>query len=975
MAKKQILVYVLLTVLLAAAGFLLLHLERNKLQDRELVNSQLRLNAVAEVVHSVEDLRDASRERFDEHLKENIRFMTTMLADEFRDGVYAGPVLFEDGAVVELRGDEAVWPENYPAGFPKLSTEELRAGSRLELEVPSGADGQPVKMVFMTGQIAENWYYVDWTEETEITSDVYAGLSDETFIEVAEEALEGTLLLVNAADPDLPLPKGSDVYPEAKTAAELGFTQEIIAERRSVVKVKGVESLCTYAETRDGGGTIIFVQNLEPIVVRGKLRVAAVMVATAIILATLAVYIFSVQNYVQKHQLSRALLNRYKPDKFRRIVLLAGITGALAVFLLTGVFQAMDTLHDESIVGAKSINRLFEYLQTITKERYAYNQESEADWDVYYGNRIAAAIARRPEAGSREKLQQYCDILGIDFIMLFDSDGKETATNSNFAGWTMDAGLGEDSSDFRRLLKGIPSIVHDVSKDPMTGLTRQMVGVTMPSSGAGDKPHGALIMALVPRMQIKSRMEMSEQFVFLNTGGRLCFFADQTSGEIMYSSDPALIGSSVQDCGLPEKSLQNGYTDFNMVNGVSSYVTTVRQTVEPATFYYIITNTNLFGNILPASCFAVIAFVVIATIILTIAMQGYDNDQFVQWVGNPALPEEDALDREELREARKNHNYAELLMSSKDREGKWEDKSPEYKAGSILKIDVLLLVLVPALFLSNNGTSFSGFPMLKFILFGDWMRGVNLFAFTGIITVATASMLILLLCNVLLSLVAGFSGKGTETVCRVLYSLARYVAILTIIYYVFEYLGLSMSTYVASLGMVSLALSLGSRDMVSDIMAGIMILFERSFQVGDIVELDGCRGKVMELGIRSTKLLCNGSDIRFISNSSIRTIVNKSKRFSAFTMDLSMVTSKQLEEVEELFRQELPAIGKKTRKIKSDLVLAGITKVTGGGQPDRDKTVSVRIRCECREMDWEDVRDYITREIYLLCEREHIELR
>ena len=265
--------------------------------------------------------------------------------------------------------------------------------------------------------------------------------------------------------------------------------------------------------------------------------------------------------------------------------------------------------------------------------------------------------------------------------------------------------------------------------------------------------------------------------------------------------------------------------------------------------------------------------------------------------------------------------------------------------------------------------------MLKFILFGDWMRGVNLFAFTGIITVATASMLILLLCNVLLSLVAGFSGKGTETVCRVLYSLARYVAILTILYYVFEYLGLSMSTYVASLGMVSLALSLGSRDMVSDIMAGIMILFERSFQVGDIVELDGCRGKVMELGIRSTKLLCNGSDIRFISNSSIRTIVNKSKRFSAFTMDLSMVTSKQLEEVEELFRQELPAIGKKTRKIKSDLVLAGITKVTGGGQPDRDKTVSVRIRCECREMDWEDVRDYITREIYLLCEREHIELR
>ncbi len=40
------------------------------------------------------------------------------------------------------------------------------------------------------------------------------------------------------------------------------------------------------------------------------------------------------------------------------------------------------------------------------------------------------------------------------------------------------------------------------------------------------------------------------------------------------------------------------------------------------------------------------------------------------------------------------------------------------------------------------------------------------------------------------------------------------------------------------MGTMSLAVSLGSKDMFSDIFAGIMILFEHQFQVGDTVDLE-----------------------------------------------------------------------------------------------------------------------------------------
>ncbi len=257
---------------------------------------------------------------------------------------------------------------------------------------------------------------------------------------------------------------------------------------------------------------------------------------------------------------------------------------------------------------------------------------------------------------------------------------------------------------------------------------------------------------------------------------------------------------------------------------------------------------------------------------------------------------------------------------------------------------------------------------------GNWIRGLNLFSVCGIIIVTTLGFMILVLCNGLLSLIAGFSGRGGDTICRLLYSLLRYIVVLTILYYVFEYIGLSLSTYIASMSMISLAISLGSKDMVSDMLAGLMIIFERQFQVGDIVELDGSRGRILEIGVRSTKLLTGTNDIKFISNSNIRSVINKSRRISAFTMELIVVTDSSLETMEELISRELPKIGRKEKKITGGPALAGIATMSGGGKPERSRKITARIRCECRERDLDEARDFLNREVYLLCERENIEL-
>lgn len=61
---------------------------------------------------------------------------------------------------------------------------------------------------------------------------------------------------------------------------------------------------------------------------------------------------------------------------------------------------------------------------------------------------------------------------------------------------------------------------------------------------------------------------------------------------------------------------------------------------------------------------------------------------------------------------------------------------------------------------------------------------------------------------------------------------------------------------VASAGIIGLALSFAAQDTLSNLIAGVAILSDRPYQIGDFIILDtGERGKVTRIGLRSTRLL------------------------------------------------------------------------------------------------------------------------
>ena len=982
---KAVVIYAVMVVLLCLSAVMLFQLDYNQWKAKEQSLCQIKLDSTAEAMRIINNLQSDSNTSCDRFRQDKFSFMVDILSEYYTENGYTGPRLFDDGAVVELQGDRVLWPEGIPGGLPALSAGDVRQGREIEMIVPTEKDSDSAEfdadqknVLYMSGGIGGDYYYVDWTRLDDTSENGYAGFSDSDFLKNIAEPFDGALLTVSIEDESLPLVHESGAYPETVYATELGFTREQIAQRSAFLDIGGVSSLCVYADLKEGAEVLIYVKPLRALFLRCLPHVVMVEISALIIIVTLFHYLLTVFRYISSHRLTKKQARRYHPKQLRRTVIAAGLTGALIVLISTAAFQTLDALYEESIIGAKSLNRLFEQLQSTAMDRLAYEKQREAEWYVSYGNQIASLVAQNPEAGSREKLQQYCDRLGIDYIMCFDSEGRETACNANFAGFTMDRGLGDNSGDFRRLLNGVPSVVHGVSTDAITGLTRQYIGVSVPSlSGSGDKPHGALVMAIRPSQFRMSDDEIARRLHLIDSQDILVCYAEPETGRILYANDASLSGKTVMEYGLPEKSLADGYTDFAVLRGVKSYVTSVKRS--DVVFIYIIRNSMLFSNMLPASLAATIAYLLVLCVVVVICMGKYDENAFSECVFDEGHETEEGngTSAQAINETGEEapHGLSELVVMKDRKKIPKEDRTPENRIKSVLKFDIILLILLPALFsLRDSSASVGNGTLLQFLLYGDWNRGVNLFAFCSIIIVVITCVILVLLSNGILSLIAGFTGKGGDTLCRLLYSLVNYIAVLGALYYVFDYVGLPISTYIASLSVVSLALSLGAKDMVSDILAGLLIVFEKQFQVGDTVTIDGIQGEVLEIGVRSTRLLNDDNDICYYTNSTIRSIVNKSKRDSAYKMILTILTQDSMAQVEALFERELPEIGKNLNTIIKGPELKEIVILSSSGNSRNETLYRIKIKTVCKEEDVDDVEDYVKHEVYLLCERENIKL-
>src|SRR5262245_3193362 len=113
------------------------------------------------------------------------------------------------------------------------------------------------------------------------------------------------------------------------------------------------------------------------------------------------------------------------------------------------------------------------------------------------------------------------------------------------------------------------------------------------------------------------------------------------------------------------------------------------------------------------------------------------------------------------------------------------------------------------------------------------------------------------------------------------YALGRFAGYLVLflgIAAALQAIGVHMTTLAAFGAAVGVGIGFGLQDIVKNFVAGLLLLIERPFQVGDRIEIDGTTAEVVEVRARATILKTNDDVHRIVPNSRfvMETVVNRS---------------------------------------------------------------------------------------------------
>ena len=537
--------------------------------------------------------------------------------------------------------------------------------------------------------------------------------------------------------------------------------------------------------------------------------------------------------------------------------------------------------------------------------------------DILYGER---------DTLSRGDVREISGMLGVTWCFLYDRNGNVVLTDSPYDHFSLSRREGSQSAAFLPLLEGVESLIQNPMPDDVSGKEMQYVGVSVRNESdladgfvqiAVDRTrYGEMIDALGIRQEIENIGVNESEFAFA---------LETDSGIIRYATDPDLVGSIIPTEAYESVgSSYNGYIKFSdgeYIGGIQragSYIIAAMRAKQPVTGAMLRASLILSGILLAA-------LAVFAVLLPQKSNQGETDGQIYP-------------------------NTEEKLRAILQR--------------VLFIICLLLTVQYFASFYSSQKYPHSGTALIEFIMNGDWEREPNLFSVSYSLFVAAFAAASFGLVSRVLNQLAEIGSPHVQTLCYLIKNVLKYSCVLVVLYYCLAQFGVDTRTLLASAGIMSLVIGLGAKDLITDILAGLFIIFERTFEVGDFVTIDNFNGIVQEIGLRTTKVAFQ-SNVKIFNNADIRKVVNRKGSKQNIVVELGIALDESLKHVEDVFNRDLPALKDIIPGALSAPVCSGVSEIT-------DRIWKLRIILESDASKQAAARAELLRQLKLIAERNGI---
>jgi small conductance mechanosensitive channel len=111
---------------------------------------------------------------------------------------------------------------------------------------------------------------------------------------------------------------------------------------------------------------------------------------------------------------------------------------------------------------------------------------------------------------------------------------------------------------------------------------------------------------------------------------------------------------------------------------------------------------------------------------------------------------------------------------------------------------------------------------------------------------------------------------------------------------ILQILGLQLGPLVAGAGFVGLAIAISAQQLVTDFLAGIAMLLEDEYGVGDVIDVGPATGEVERVGLRTTQLRAVDGTVWHVRNGEIDRVGNLSRDWRRVLLDVEVARGADL---------------------------------------------------------------------------------
>ncbi|QWC00450.1 mechanosensitive ion channel family protein [Mycoplasmatota bacterium] len=209
--------------------------------------------------------------------------------------------------------------------------------------------------------------------------------------------------------------------------------------------------------------------------------------------------------------------------------------------------------------------------------------------------------------------------------------------------------------------------------------------------------------------------------------------------------------------------------------------------------------------------------------------------------------------------------------------------------------------------------------------------------------------------------------RRKHTIIKITSSIVNYVVFIIGLLLILAVWGINVLPALAGLGILGLVVGLGAQDLIKDIIAGFFIVFEKHFDVGDMVEISGFKGEVIDIGLKTTRVRNWKQDVKIFNNSSVQNAINFSVTESLAIVEFGIAYEADVDQALEVLKNELPKTRELMPELVDDPVCVGVIALA-------DSSVNMRVVARTKSEQHYGVERVLRKEIKKILDNAGIEI-